>query len=72
MDRIDPFCPLDLADYCRVLDYYCDDLGIGNAASETKGGGGNHEWVGVIRVAPLGCLADFPRRGAARCVPLTG
>jgi|GEM_PF-3331807 hypothetical protein len=37
-----------------------------------EGGGDDHEWLGVIRVAPLGCLADFPRRGVARCVRLTG
>jgi hypothetical protein len=28
MDRIDPFCPLDPAYYCRVLDYCCDGLGV--------------------------------------------
>jgi len=26
--RIDPFCPLDPAYYCRVLDYCCDGLGV--------------------------------------------
>ncbi len=31
-----------------------------------KGGGNDHEWMGVTEWTPLGCLADFPRRGATR------